>query len=215
MGMSAPSRHLSIGVPAGFEEVKDEDGRSRQVCKSCGFKNYKNPKVVVGSVPTYRDSQGNESILLVRRSIWPRQGYWTIPAGYMELEETAEAGAAREAREEANAEVQIGSLLAVYTVPRISIVQLFYRSTLPTPEFSCGTESQEVRLFKKAEIPWGELAFPTVNWALYNRIFTDEKTPGQVYANPATPGGNTDVWYNPVSGEISSKPNWRDGELNA
>eukprot|EP00961_Rhodomonas_salina_P002408 33363-Rhodomonas_salina.1 len=72
VGMSAPSRHLSIGVPAGFEEVKDEDGRSRQVCKSCGFKNYKNPKVVVGSVPTYRDSQGNESILLVRRSIWPR-----------------------------------------------------------------------------------------------------------------------------------------------
>ena len=80
--------------------------------------------------------------------------------------ETPEDGARREAREEANADLQLNSLLAVYTVARLSQVQLIYRATLKTPEFSAGEESLEVGLFGWDEIPWEDIAFPTVHWAL-------------------------------------------------
>ncbi|MDY0871977.1 NUDIX hydrolase [Dongia rigui] len=141
--------------------IPEGDNRLRQVCTDCGFVAYENPKVVVGAVVTL-----GEKILLCRRAINPRKGFWTLPAGFMELHESAETGAAREALEEANAKIEIEALLAAYTIPRLSQVQLIYRARLIDPAISAGVESLEVGLFDYADIPWDELAFPSVNWAL-------------------------------------------------
>lgn len=152
---------MSTLTPSFNKRVPDDDTFERDMCEHCGFINYQNPKIVVGSVVRH---QGK--ILLCRRAIEPRKGFWTIPAGYMELNETPEDGAKREASEEANADLNLSSLLAVYSVERLSQVQLIYRATLKTPEFSAGPESLEVALFTWDEIPWDEIAFPTVHWAL-------------------------------------------------
>jgi ADP-ribose pyrophosphatase YjhB (NUDIX family) len=141
--------------------IPDGDDRERLTCPDCGFVAYENPKIVTGSVV----SVGNR-ILLCRRAIDPRKGYWTLPAGFLELHETPEQGAIREAWEEANARIAINALLGVYSVPRISQVQLMYRATLAEPGFSAGPESLEVALFDWDDIPWNELAFPSVRWAL-------------------------------------------------
>jgi ADP-ribose pyrophosphatase YjhB (NUDIX family) len=143
--------------------VPDGDNRHRRVCDTCGFVDYDNPKVVVGAVCTWEDK-----ILLCRRAIDPRTGYWTLPAGYLEAHESTSAGAAREAHEEANAVIEIASLLAVYSVPRISQVQVIYLARLVNPAVSAGPESLEVGLFRWDEIPWEDLAFPTVHWALHH-----------------------------------------------
>jgi ADP-ribose pyrophosphatase YjhB (NUDIX family) len=141
--------------------VPEGDTRERLVCPDCGFIQYDNPKVVVGSVARW-----NGTILLCRRAIMPRKGFWTLPAGYLELNESAMEGAAREAWEEAQAKIAIDGLLAVYNIPRISQVQLIFRATLVTPDVAAGPESQEVALFRWDDIPWSDLAFPSVHWAL-------------------------------------------------
>ncbi len=137
------------------------DDRERLTCPDCGFIAYENPKVVAGSVVSV-----DGKIMLCRRAIEPRRGYWTLPAGYLELHETPEEGARREAWEEARARIAIDALLAVFSVPRISQVQLIYRATLAEPGFEAGPESLEVALFDWADIPWSEIAFPSVKWAL-------------------------------------------------
>lgn len=147
--------------PRFSKSLPDGDTHAREVCDRCGFVNYQNPKIVVGSVVTH-----DGKYLLCRRAIEPRRGYWTIPAGYMELGETPEEGARREAREEANAALELHELLAIYTVRRLSQVQMIYRASLPDGAFSPGDESLDVQLFDWAQIPWDELAFPTVRWML-------------------------------------------------
>lgn len=141
--------------------IPEGDNRERLVCPDCGFINYENPKVVVGAVCTWEGR-----ILLCRRAIEPRDGYWTLPAGYLELNETTADGAVRETREEANAEIAIEALMAVYNIPRISQVQLIYLADLVAPDVSAGPESAEVALFHWDDIPWDDLAFPSVRWAL-------------------------------------------------
>lgn len=141
--------------------IPEGDDRLRLVCPDCGFIAYENPKIVVGSVSTWEGR-----ILLCRRAIEPSRGLWTLPAGYMELNETTAQGAMREAWEEARARITIDCLLAVYDLPRISQVQFIYRAVLPSPEIGAGPESLEVALFPWDEIPWDELAFPTVRWSL-------------------------------------------------
>lgn len=144
-----------------IREIPDSDDHERLVCPDCGFINYENPKVVVGSVATWEDR-----ILLCRRAIPPRTGYWTLPAGYMELHETTAEGAAREAWEEACARIEIEALLAIYNIPRISQVQVMYRAGLVSPDIEPGPESLEVALFEWDDIPWDDIAFPSVHWAL-------------------------------------------------
>jgi len=141
--------------------IPEGDNRERMICAECGYILYDNPKIVVGSVTRW-----GEQILLCRRSINPRRGFWTLPAGYLELNESASAGAEREAWEEAQARIEIEGLLAIYDIPRISQVQLIYRARLLDQAIQPGPESLEVRLFEWEEIPWGELAFPSVSWAL-------------------------------------------------
>lgn len=142
------------------------DDRPRLVCGDCGFVNYENPRVVVGSVATWRAEDAVERVLLCRRAINPRRGFWTLPAGFMELGESAEQAARREAWEEARADLELDQLLAVYTIERLSQVQLIYRARLASPAVAAGPESLAVGLFRWEEIPWDELAFPSVRWAL-------------------------------------------------
>jgi ADP-ribose pyrophosphatase YjhB (NUDIX family) len=145
---------FSIQTPVG-------EDRPRLVCDSCGYIAYVNPKVVVGSIVTYQDK-----FLICRRAIEPRRGFWTLPAGYLEEGETVEAGAVREAKEEACADIAIDGLFAVYSMPHLSQVQLMFRAQLISPDIAAGPESLEVKLVTWDDIPWAELAFPSVKWAL-------------------------------------------------
>ncbi len=160
-------------------KVPDGDDRERAVCRRCGFIDYKNPKIVVGSVALWK-----ESILLCRRAIDPRKGYWTLPAGYLEIGESAEDGARREAWEEARARLALDRLLAVYSVPRISQVQLMFRATLENDDITAGPESAEVGLFDWENIPWGDIAFPTVGWALRHWRETRTRDDFPPFSNP-------------------------------
>lgn len=141
--------------------VPDDDNRPRHVCGDCGTIFYQNPKIVAGCLPTWE-----ESVLLCRRAIAPRHGFWTLPAGFMENGETTEEAAARETLEEANARVTIQGLYTVLSLPHVSQVYMMYRSVLADLDFGPGAESLEVRLFTEAEIPWAELAFPTIRETL-------------------------------------------------
>lgn len=167
------------------KKVPEGDNRERHVCDDCGWVHYVNPKVVVGAVIGH-----NDGILLCRRAIEPRLGFWTIPAGYMEERETSESGAMREAMEEAGAEIRIDALLAVYSIPRISQVQLIYRATLARPDVSAGPESLEVRLFPWADIPWDDLAFPSVHWALRQHRSVIGRDSFPAFSNPPGELGN-------------------------
>lgn len=152
------------------EAVPDGDNRARLVCPDCGYIAYTNPKIVVGAVCTWDDS-----VLLCRRAIPPGRGLWTIPAGFMEMTETTAAGAAREVWEEARAKVDISGFLGIYELPHISQVLIIYRAHMRGPEFAPGEESEAVALFQWGEIPWADLAFPSVRWAL--ECFREEGGP--------------------------------------
>ena len=158
------------------QRTPEGDVRTRKVCTNCQVIAYENPKLVVGCVPISRDKQ---RVLLARRAI-PPVGKWTIPAGFLEMGENTEVGAAREAWEETNAQLDMQplTLLAVYNILPAQQVQLLYRCTLLNEEsVEPGEESQEVRMFKWDDIPWEELAFPTVQWALeYSRKKLNETT---------------------------------------
>jgi ADP-ribose pyrophosphatase YjhB (NUDIX family) len=149
--------------------VPDGDHRPRHVCTGCGAVHYQNPKIVAGCVPEHEGR-----ILLCRRAIEPRLGYWTIPAGFMENGETTQDAARRESLEEAQAEVEIGSLLAVVHVLHADQVHVMFRAQLPRPEFGVSAESLEVMLCDEAGIPWQDIAFRSVDFAL-RRYFEDRR----------------------------------------
>lgn len=156
------------------------DERDRLVCDGCGFINYENPKIVVGAVCTWEDH-----VLMCRRDIEPRRGHWTIPAGFLELGETTEEGAAREVREEALADVQVDSLLAVYSIARISQVLMIYRARMRSPAHAAGEESADSALYTRDQIPWNDLAFPSVRWALEAHFDTGADFDGPPRGVPA------------------------------
>ena len=143
------------------------DHLPRYVCESCGIVHYENPRLVLGCVPVWEDR-----ILLCRRAIEPRRGYWTVPAGFMENGESLAQAAARECQEEANATVEIGSLLAVVSVVHAHQVHVMFRARLLQPEFSAGPESEEVGLYREEDVPWGDIAFPSGEFTL-RRFFSD------------------------------------------
>ncbi|MEO1483881.1 MAG: NUDIX hydrolase [Myxococcota bacterium] len=179
--------------------VPEGDDRERLVCDECGFVNYVNPKVVVGVVAT-----AGERILMCRRAIEPRRGFWTIPAGYLEENESPEVGAAREAWEEARARLTIDALLAVYSVPRISQVQLMYRARLTDDHVSPGAESLEVALYTWEQIPWTELAFPTVAWALEHHRSVRGTTSFCAFTNPSGESPNLATFASQIAAEDDS-----------
>jgi ADP-ribose pyrophosphatase YjhB (NUDIX family) len=173
-------QQVALGVPEG-------DNRERHICTSCDTIHYSNPNNVVGCILEWRGK-----VLLCKRDIEPRHGYWTLPAGFMENGETTLAGAAREAREEAHAHGERMSLFAVYSLPRISQVYLMYRGHLRDGHASAGEETSEVYLFEEHEIPWSELAFPVVVESL-QRYFEDRRRgdfrvhAGDIHSRPGQP----------------------------
>jgi len=168
-------------------QVPDGDNRPRAVCESCTYIHYENPKNVVGCLLEW---QGK--VLLCKRAIEPRHGYWTLPAGFMENNETTMEGAAREAKEEACAECENLRLFAVYNLPRISQVYMMFFGRLKDGMADVGEESLEVGLFRQNEIPWDELAFPVVTETL-TRYFerkhdrTREVHYADIYSRPGAP----------------------------
>src|SRR5262249_39935259 len=151
-------------VPAG-------DNLPRHVCDACGAIHYENPRLVVGCVPEHEGR-----ILLCRRAIEPRRGYWTVPAGFMENGETLQEAAAREAREEALAEGTGGSLLAIVPVLHAEQVHVFFRAALPSGHYAAGVESLEVALVAPDDIPWADIAFASTDYAL--RRYLEDKAAG-------------------------------------
>ena len=153
---------VQIRVPPG-------DQLPRAVCGSCGAVHYQNPKVVVGCVPEWQGC-----ILLCRRAIEPRRGYWTAPAGFLEIGESLHAAAARETAEEALAQVEIGSLLSIVNVLHTAQVHVMFRAIMHDGQHGAGVESLETGLFAEAQIPWDEIAFASVRFAL-ERYFDDRR----------------------------------------
>src|ERR1700728_3622156 len=159
------------GAPVALR-TPEGDHLPRYVCEACGTIHYENPRLVVGCVPEHEGR-----ILLCRRAIEPRRGYWTLPAGFMENDETLQQAAMRESREEALADVEIGSLLAIVHVLHARQVHVFFRARLPTASYGVGHESLEVELFDLAAIPWPDLAFPSSEFAL--RHYLDDRQAGR------------------------------------
>lgn len=149
-------------------KVPPGDHVPRHVCPACGAIHYRNPKAIVGCVPEWEDGR----VLMCRRAIEPRLGRWTFPAGFLEMGESSGQGAAREAFEEAGAEVEVGELFVVINVPYVSQVYLIHRGRLKRPQFGPTVESSEVVLMREDEIPWDQIAFPTI-WHGLKFFFAD------------------------------------------
>lgn len=149
--------------------IPEGDNRDRHVCDDCGTIHYQNPRIIAGTLPIYEDK-----VLLCRRAIEPRLGFWTLPAGFMENGETTQQAAERETWEEAEANIDIAGLYTLYDLPHISQVYIFYRGTVVDGKYGVGQESLETQLFSEDEIPWAELAFPTIGLTL-KRYFNDRK----------------------------------------
>jgi ADP-ribose pyrophosphatase YjhB (NUDIX family) len=160
---SACGSRVVVRIPAG-ENV------ARHVCDACGTIHYRNPLIVVGAIPEHSDGR----ILLCKRAIEPRYGYWTLPGGFMELGETTGQAAMRETLEEANARVELEQLFTVLSVPHVDQVHLFYRARLLDLDFSAGEESLEVKLFTEEQLPWDDIAFRTTAVTL-KHYYADRK----------------------------------------
>lgn len=156
---------MRFAIPAG-------DDRERNICTATGDIFYKNPRNVVGCIPEY-----DGRILLCKRAIAPRLGFWTLPAGFLELGETTAGGAARETHEEACAEVAIDGLFSLLDIPHIGQIHMFYRATMNRPEFAAGQETTDIALVDEADIPWRQLAFPTIFHTL--ELYCADRAAGQ------------------------------------
>ncbi|HMV64682.1 MAG TPA: NUDIX hydrolase [Rhodocyclaceae bacterium] len=154
---------VTVRVPPG-------DNLPRHVCDACGTIHYQNPKVVVGALPVW-----NEQVLLCRRAIEPRYGLWTLPAGFMENNETAAEGAVRETQEEAGARVELGPMFSFVDIPGISQIHIIFQATLLAPDFSPGEETLEAALFDESDVPWNEIAFRSVEFTL-RKFFEDRRS---------------------------------------
>ena len=174
-------RHCkACGAPVEYRTPAD-DNRERATCTGCGTVHYENPLNVVGTVPAWQDQ-----VLLCRRNIEPRHGYWTLPAGFMELGETAAEGALRETIEEAGAHIELGPLFTFLNVVRVGQLHLYFRARLLDTEFAPGPETIEAQLFREDEIPWDELAFRTVRETL--KHYFEDRRRGQFELHSADIG---------------------------
>ena len=169
--LRTPIQHCKqCGAKVVYRLPDDGDTKERAVCTVCHTVHYENPLNVVGTVPYW-----GQKVLLCKRNIEPRKGKWTLPAGFMELDETTSEGAARETDEEAGAQFEMQGLFSVLNVARVGQVHLFYRARLTSDHFNPGTETMEAQLFDEADIPWDEIAFRTVKETL-EHYFADRRT---------------------------------------
>ena len=169
--LRTPIQHCKqCGAKVVYRLPDDGDTKERAVCTVCHTVHYENPLNVVGTVPYW-----GQKVLLCKRNIEPRKGKWTLPAGFMELDETTSEGAARETDEEAGAQFEMQGLFSVLNVARVGQVHLFYRARLTSDHFNPGTETMEAQLFDEADIPWDEIAFRTVKETL-EHYFADRRS---------------------------------------
>ena len=169
--LRTPIKHCkNCGTAVVYRVPDDGDTKERAVCPVCHNIHYENPLNVVGTVPYWGDK-----VLLCKRNIEPRFGKWTLPAGFMELNETVAEGAARETLEESGAQFELEDFFSLLNVPRVGQVHLFYRARLLNDVFKPGFETIETRLFSESEIPWNELAFKTVMETL-KHYFADRRS---------------------------------------
>jgi ADP-ribose pyrophosphatase YjhB (NUDIX family) len=165
-----PIKHCrNCGTAVTYRLPDDGDTKPRAVCSACQMVHYENPLNVVGTIPVW-----GEQVLLCKRNIEPRAGKWTLPAGFMELNETVSEGAARETLEEAGAQFEMGEFFSLVNIARVGQVHLFYRARLLSDQFDPGFETLEARLFAEEDIPWDEIAFKTVSETL-KRFFADRR----------------------------------------
>lgn len=150
------------------QNIPLRDNRLRFNCSNCDYIHYENPKIVVGTLPVYKTNLGEDLVLLCKRNIEPRLGYWTLPAGFLENGESILDGAIRETYEETMANVSNLNLYCIFNVIHANQIHIFFRSEMTDKIFSTTDESSEVALFSFGDIPWDELAFPTVHKALTN-----------------------------------------------
>lgn len=163
-----PIQHCQhCGAAVIYRIPDDGDTKARAICTACHSVHYENPLNVVGTVPYWEDK-----VLLCKRNIEPRKGKWTLPAGFMELNETVAEGAARETLEEAGAQFELEGFFTLLNVARVGQVHMFYRARLLSDIFDPGYETLEARLFAEDQIPWDEIAFRTVKETL-ERYFAD------------------------------------------
>ncbi|HEU4622546.1 MAG TPA: NUDIX hydrolase [Burkholderiaceae bacterium] len=175
------AHRLELRVPKG-------DNRPRYCCAHCGAIHYENPRVVLGTIPEY-----DGRVLLCRRAIEPRSGFWTLPAGFMENGETTAEGALRETREESGATIELLDVFSIIDVVHVAQVHLFYRARMANSAFEAGTESLEVRLFDEAEIPWDDLAFLTTAGTL--RAFFADRAQGRFKTHVGFVEGHSLRWH--------------------
>ncbi len=169
--LRSPIKHCrNCGTAVVYRIPDDGDTRERAVCPACDTIHYENPLNVVGTLPVFADK-----VLLCKRNIEPRRNKWTLPAGFLELGETAAEGALRETDEEAGARIELEGLYTVISVPRVGQVHFFYRARLLSTELAPGPETVEARLFAEHEIPWEEIAFRTVSETL-RLYFADRRS---------------------------------------
>ena len=174
MTYRAPLKHCKdCGAAVVYRTPDDGDTKQRAVCPACHMVQYENPLNVVGTIPHWGDR-----VLLCKRNIEPRWGKWTLPAGFMELDESVAEGAARETVEEAGAQFEMEGLFAMMSVVRVGQVHLFYTAKLLSDQFAPGHETIEAKLFTEDEIPWDDLAFRTVREAL--RHYFDDRRNGDL-----------------------------------
>jgi len=169
------------GHKISFGEVPEED-RERYYCDKCGTIHYENPNMIVGCLPRWQDK-----VLLCRRAIEPKQGLWTLPAGFLENGEKVEDGAIRETREEANADIEIVRLFSVYSLPTVGQVYLIFLANLLNLDFHPGEESTHVELFSKNEIPWDKIAFSSIRFTLDRYFNGKARTEGEVFLGALQP----------------------------
>lgn len=160
------------GAPVEYR-VPADDNRERATCTACGTIHYENPINVVGTLPVWGDGPEGQ-VLLCKRAIEPRYGLWTLPAGFLELGETAAEGAARETDEEAGAQIELLPLYCLMNVVKVGQIHLYHRARLLSPDFNPGPETLEARLFHEHEVPWDQIAFRTVRETL-QRFFADRR----------------------------------------
>jgi ADP-ribose pyrophosphatase YjhB (NUDIX family) len=165
-------KHCRVCGAAAEYRTPPDDNRERATCTACGEIHYENPINVVGTLPVWGDQ-----VLLCRRNIEPRYGFWTLPAGFLELGESTAEGALRETDEEAGARIELQGLYTVLNVVRVGQVHLYYRARMLDTSLAPGPETIEARLFREDEVPWDQLAFRTVRQTL-EHFFADRRTSG-------------------------------------
>ena len=153
-------------------EIPSGDNRPRYICSQCETIHYSNPKIVAGCIPVWQDK-----ILLCKRAIEPRHGLWTLPAGFMENDESTVEAAMRETMEEAGARVAVRDLYTMISLVHINQVYMMFLADMKDTDFSPGEESLETELFAEEDIPWDEIAFPVIEETM--RLFFADRASGK------------------------------------